>query len=610
MGIGARPGRWWMSPVRWSSLVCVGVSLAAGPAAEAAQKFALGMFHFNVQYVCGGTTGFLVNPDPTLDLDNDALEDRIIEESLAPVVELYEKHPSWGVDIEMQGYMLDVIAARHPALLDKLRALTNSGQLDVVSFHYSDQLFLGYPTEDWERSQELTRASFDRHGVALSRTVFCQEGQAAPGMAARMKERGYRTLVWPKNLWSFQHGDFDAEPLYQLGDVFMIAGAKGVSKTVNGESLEVAWTFFGDGELLATGDLDPYLVEFFFVKPELVAKYEAGLEALEAQGYRIASVDQYVTEVSRKVTATEAPKLLDGTWQPASTGGIKRWLGGSGLWLTQERDNHVRSLGAVAHRELVAAETAAKVSGIDAREKLDGAWRLLLLGQVTDGSGINPFRGEIQYAVSHVAEALRLAREVIDEAKGKLGHAAVVVDPAQGTVTHASGGAADADELSAAGMSIEPPIKLVIDAGGRAVTETWARLGEGHTRVSITFAAEGASTISVTFPGTLEPAFEVGLALDDSGVATVERAAYAFERFHFALPTGWIGLGGGRFLIKDMARCHLAAEIEREAAGVLVEDKTAASSESQRWVFHILEGSAAEAAALAKSVNVARRLVR
>ena len=41
-------------------------------------------------------------------------------------------------------------AARHPAVLDKLRTLTAAGRIDVASFHYGDQLFLAGPPEDWE----------------------------------------------------------------------------------------------------------------------------------------------------------------------------------------------------------------------------------------------------------------------------------------------------------------------------------------------------------------------------------------------------------------------------------------------------------------------------
>lgn len=578
--------------------VALALSIVALPA-NGQERFALQLFHFNVQYVCGGTIGFTPQPNPELDLDNDTMEDRIITEGLAPVIELFERHPSWGVDIEMQGYMLDVIAERHPELLTTMRGMAQAGQIDILSFHYSDQLFIAYPEEDWLRSQQLTAETFARHDVPLSRSVFCQEGQASAGMAARFTERGYRTMIWPKNLWIYQHGEFDAEPVYSFGDELLVVGAKGVST----DEIEVRWTFFDDGELLATGDIDPYFVEVFYAKPEAIAEYEQRLSELEAQGYRITTVDQYVTAAQLLATPATTPPLLDGTWQPQSTQAVKRWLGGGGVWKAQERDNHVRTLGMVAHRELVAAETVAAAAGLDAREALDGAWRMLFLGQVSDGTGINPFAGEIQYAIAHLTEATRIAREVIAGGKEALGAPALLVDPAADAVTAAGG--PDPWE----GEPVEPPLSLSIDPGDRAVTERWERLGPDHLRVTIDFGPGEFNVIRVTFPGSGDE-LTTTIALRDAAPATYQRSAFAFETFYLALPTGLIGLRPDRFVIKDQGHVHLAAEVSRDSGDVRFTDETAAPAEAQRWVFHVVEGSPAEAVATARAINSHRRLVR
>ena len=587
----------------WLLLGAFAATASLGGEAQAQERFALQVFHFNVQYVCGGTLGYTAQPNPILDLDNDATEDRIITESLAPVIDLFEQHPTWGVDIEMQGYMLDIIAWRHPDLLDKLRTMAQSGQIDVVSFHYSDQLFIGYPEEDWERSQELTAAVFAEHDVPLSRSVFCQEGQAAPAMAQRMAERGYRNMIWPKNLWSYQHGDSAAEPLYQFGDIFLVQGGKGVSYDDGNLAIEVQWTFLDDGELLATGNVNPYFPELFWADPAAVAEYETQLSDLEAQGYRIATVDQYVEAVKDQLTINAAPPLLDGTWQPNSTDGTSRWLGGRGLFYLQERDNHVRTVGAQAHRELVAAETIAAEAGLDARAELDAAWRLLFLGQVTDATGINPFRGEIQYGIAHMSEAMRIAHEVIRQGKAALGHTRVLIDPAAGTVAAGS-------EEPFVGSATDAPISLDIRGGDRPVSERWELLEPGHWRLTIDFGAGEVNTLSVALPGELEDTFLVGQALADDTPTQVERSAFAFEYYYFALPTGLIGLGGGRYVIADIGQMHLAARIDREAAGVTFVDETAPTFEPQRWVLHLLEGSADEAAALAVAINTQRRVLR
>ncbi len=55
---------------------------------------------------------------------------------------------------------------------------------------------------------------------------------------------------------------------------------------------------------------------------------------------------------------------------------------------------------------------------------------------------------------------------------------------------------------------------------------------------------------------------------------------------------------------------HLAAEIKRASGGVFFENQTVPPDEPEIWVFHLLDGSAADAAALAGSLNVKRRLAR
>ncbi|MCA9621507.1 MAG: hypothetical protein KC731_20940 [Myxococcales bacterium] len=584
-------------------LAALGALSAAPRPAEAQHKYALQLFHFNVQYVCGGTIGFTPQPSPELDVDNDALEDQIIVESLAPVVDLFEKHPTWGVDLEMQAYMLDIIAARHPELLAKLQAMTATGQIDVNSFHYSDQLFIGYPEEDWRRSNDLTRDTFDRHGVTLSKSVFCQEGQSAHHMGTRLAEAGYQTMVWPKNLWRYQHGDGDVAPLYRFGDALLVRGGLGASYDDGTTTIDLTWTFLDDGELLATGDINPYFPEIFLHDPAAVAEYEARLSDLEAQGYTIATVDQYFAAVEPLVTPEPAPPLLDGTWQPDTTVGVLRWMGGKGLWFDHERDNHVRTLAYQAHRELVAAETVAAEASVDARERLDAAWRLLFLGEVTDATGINPFRGEIQYGISHLAEALRIAREIVDEGKDALGLTRALIDPMTGAVS------ASEDEPFA-GTASDPALALTIQGGDRDVTETWTKIADGHHVVTIDFGPGDWREVSVVFPGVLEDQLALGLALDDETPYLVERSAFTFEEFHFALPTGYIGLGDGRFVIKDAGQVHLAATVARDGGDVRFLDQTVDTIDRARWVFHVFDGTPEEAAQTAIAINSKRSLLR
>jgi hypothetical protein len=586
-----------VSAVRTVSALVLSVALSTWSAEGAAQeKYAVGLFHFNIQYVAGGTVGLFSTPNPAIDLDNDTVEDLIVTESFAPIIDLFEKHPSWGVDIELQGYFLDVLAERHPDLLAKLKTLASSKQIDVVSFHYSDQMFIGFPADEWERSQALTAATFAKYGIPLSRTVFCQEGQAGEAMAARMAGLGYRNMVWPKNLWSYQHASPTAAPLYSFGDVFMIQGGRGLQYQNGNVDITLDWTFMDDGETKATGGLNPYTPDAFKVHPDAVKEYEDALSGLEAQGYQLVTVDKYVDAVKDEVTPEAPPPLFDGTWQPNSTDGVFKWFGGPSLILFKgQRDNEVRSLQALAHRELVAAETAAKVAAIP-RDDLDSAWRDLALAEVSDSTGINPFRGEVEYGIAYATEALRIARDVIERAKDAAGQKQVTIDPEAGTMTADTGGPpALTDE--------EAPLALEITSGDRDVTQHWQLVAPGHHRVELAIGVGTGTVVDVTFPGQLADELVTTRALADDALVTRLRSAYTFDHFWLPLPLGLISLGPNLFLIKDMARVHLAAKITRDSGDVEFRNETVPEGETETWVFHVFEGSADDALALARSLN-------
>jgi hypothetical protein len=590
-------------PPRLVASLVLALGVLGSSSAAAVERYALSVFHFNLQYVAGGMVGFAGEPNPETDLDNDAIEDLIITESFAPVIDLFERHPSWGTDIELQGYFLDVLAERHPAVLAKLRKLAKSGQIDVVSFHYSDQLFIAYPAADWERSQALTRETFEKHDVPLSRSVFCQEGQSGEGLARRMAERGYRNMVWPKNLWIFQHGDFEPAPLYRFGDGFLVVGGKGARFSQGSTEVELTWTFLDDGELLATNDFNPYFPDLFRHSPEAVKEYEDRLLALEADGWDIATVDEYVDRVKDRVPLADPPPLLDGTWQPGSTNGVSKWLGNSGLW-PGERDNHVRSLNALGHRELVAAETAATAAGLDARAELDAAWRLLFLGQVTDASGINPFRGEIEYGIAHTTESLRIARDVIRRTRHALGAATLAIDPGAGSID-AGGG----DPLRGTAMPA-PPLEISVVPEELVPEASWELVEPGHYRVALRFAPSDWRETTIRFPGELADEFVTTRALLDSEPAVYRRSQFTFEQFHLPLPTGMVSLGPNRFVIQDQAFTKLAAEISRSSGDVSFRDATLPMEEPSTWVFHLVDGSAEQAVEAARRINVERRLAR
>ena len=139
--------------------------------AKAEEKYAIGMFHFNFQYVAGDYK----------------IERRIIEQSLYPVLQFFEKNPDFKPDIEMQGYAIEVLAEEHPQVLKLLKKLVDRGQIELVIAHYSDQFFIAYPASDLQKSIEINDQILAKNGLKRSRVFFGQEIQWTPAYPSVLK---------------------------------------------------------------------------------------------------------------------------------------------------------------------------------------------------------------------------------------------------------------------------------------------------------------------------------------------------------------------------------------------------------------------------------------
>jgi len=538
----------------------------------------LTLLHFNVQYCAGGLEG--LSTDPDLDASDEGLQDRIIEESLAPVLDVLDEHPTWTFDIELQGYMIEVMAERHPDVLDHLRTLAKSGQVELISFHWSDQLWTAFPATDMAASVELTRQVFEDQDLPLSDVVFSQEGQFSQGMLDRMPEWGYRVAVLPSNLAGYLWGSVDA-PLYRTGDVLVLPS------TASGDR---SWSFLNDGELWATNGRNCYLGTNFVYDPDSTAESVAELEADEAAGAQIAGIGAYVDAVATG-DEPELPAVLDGTWQPDDTDDLGLWMGGSGLWGPTETDNGVRTANIQARAAVLAAQS---VEGADP-DFVEAAWRELLLAEVSDATGWNPYETEVQYGLDHSAEAARLASFAIaspclDEHAARVHVVSAGDDP---EITW------DPDEDTDTAETVDGPADLAITTPGRHATLSWSRDDDGY-RLDVAFEA-GDDAPEITFPwdggvyGTV-PAL---------GDALVEVDADDITADGVALPLSWglAELGGGWTVVKRLESVHLAGIYSRADGTLSFRDETA-SADALTWSFQVFGPDDGDPLAFARDHNV------
>ncbi|RME29642.1 MAG: hypothetical protein D6806_01085, partial [Deltaproteobacteria bacterium] len=584
--------------------------------AAAQEKFSLSLFHFNIQYVAGGLEGFPSGSDqnPDFDLNDQQVQDLIVTESFEPVLDLFLAHPGWKVTIEMQAYMAEVLEQRHPAVLDKMLELQRNGQLELVSFHYSDQLFLAYPRHDLEWSHRIMDKIYERVGLEVSPVVFCQEGQFGVGMADFAPAHGRSILLIAKNHFKYQHAAlYDAAaPLYRLGDADIVI----VGRAVSTPDVEVRWNFFDDGELLATGGVAPYIPTGFKKDPQALAEYEAELENDEAQGFRIATIGEFVSWAkSNGVEQPQLPPILDGTWQPPSTDTMRQWMGRAGVIdaLYQcERDNEVLTGNVRARHWLLGTETvleAARQKGTigegDYADELESCWALELLGQVSDATGINPFVGEVEYGLEHSAAAMDCADGILQQVADGLGGPYLEIDTASGNVRAV-------DEPPAEWVQPAEPVftesdGFEVNAPGRQVEVKWIATADPDiTRLEVSAGKpeNGERTLEVVFPLRLG-GFKLTPGLVDDRVDFHAFDEFDFENPRISLPlaNGLLGVDGDTYIVKQTSSVHVAATFDFDGKVRFI-DETLDPEKGADWIFYVVRGSERKALDFANRLNL------
>lgn len=595
------------------------------------KKFALSLYHFNIEYVIGGleyidikglSHVFTANSD-NVGWDNDKVEDFIVRESFLPMLQMYEKHPTWGVDFELQAYMIDVMAARHPDVLILLRKLAQRGQAELISFHYNAQLFLGFPREDHHRSIEAVKATFTKHCLPLSGVVFNQEGQAGEGRQKALVDEGYSIGVYPKNLFYYQHNKtLNPWPYFTSEGGDLIVGSSGVDKS---SGIQLTWNFFDDGELAAAPkvsgqSLNPYFATSAAHDATEIAARESELAATEAQGYYMARIGDYVRHLkASNIEEKPAPALLDGTWQPKSTDSIHRWLGGRGLWGQDENDFEVRQGNYEARTQVAAVQVLAEVAQkagkglVDQDKRLTKLWKLLWRVEVSDCSGVNPWLAEVQFALDHNPQIIADAKKLAEDLKKSLGFAHAHVDLDQRTAVDAL---PDAENLQA----VDPPSELssvTVNAGGRKWKTTWQQVGMKHWRVQYAFTPSdpdmdpAGREIHIDFPH-FEQTIEYSPALLDDVVRTYKYTDFELDSFNtgdyhvwLPVPNGLIGLGKGWYIIKHARLANTAVKIDFTVPIVSFADETLRLDLAPTWTYDVVEGTATEALKVARAVNIA-----
>ena len=564
-------------PRRFSLLVLAVASLLAIEA-QAKPKVAMAVYHFNLQYVAG----------------DQRIERRIVRESIIPLLDFYEAHPNYKGDFEIQGWALEVIQEEFPQVIERLRALINNGQLELVVAHYSDQLFIGYPAIDLQRSVELSDKVLKKLNLKRSRVFFAQELQWSPALASALQGK-YDVVVTSGDPYGYYRSNAMPLEWFEYAGKRMLVLLGGGKKDL--KCCRWDWAFFDDGEVFSTRD---YMSDFYRV-PEWEKQHVDKFKRLENEGYRFVTVTEFVELLKKRgYKIPVIPYLPEGTWN-MSAGGPYNWLGKQGGGA--ETDGPTRARHFQARNWVLTAQTLVK-KVIDRLQEprafimkvLELAWQHLLLGEVSDSSGWSPFPIEVRYTDEECTVAEQGARTLIEEIL-KATHrdtGSVLVDIQTGEVKSATKPA-----CTPQGQVSYPPVPIL--ALGASYSITARKFSDKLYRVEITVTRPEDGQIEIAFPLSGKVHY-YSPPLGEDSLVTVPT-----DLKHdpiLSLVNGLFTLGNGWNLIKDNTVEHLAGTWRYKTNELVFREGLRSDVPAAKMAFYLHRGTPEEGLKLANRLNV------
>ena len=543
--------------------------------AKTQEKYAIGMFHFNLQYVAGDYR----------------IESRIIRESLYPALQFFEKNPKYKSDIEIQGYAIQELAEEHPEVLKLLKKLVNRGQIELVVAHYSDQIFIAYPALDLQKSIEISDEILAKNGLKRSRVFFGQEIQWTPAYPSVLKGQ-YDLVVTSSDPHSYYRDQTLPLVNVQYGNDQML-GLIDSKKELNG----LTWTyaFLDDGEVFNSLD---YNSDFYFV-PEQEKKNIDRYKKLEKEGYKFVTMSELAEKIKnlKGYKIPDYPFVPEGTWNMSVCGPFM-WMGRqrSGV----ETDGITRALSYRLRGVILLAEKLvayAESKGVDVtelKELIKEAWKHLLLSEVSDSSGWSPWLVEVQYTANEVANAKAAIKQVMDKLKK------VIPLDAETVLVNTKSGSVKAFEPAKPAQSTESfsPVPFAVRAG--KTTTAVKQLNENVYQLDFHCKRPADGAIEIVFDTPTSGLYYSAGAGED---IAVEIPTDLKHDPAFSLSNGFIYLNNGYSLVKDCSVEHLAATWKIKIQKLVFREELAEDNPEMNMRFYLIKGDKNKGLEFANHLN-------
>lgn len=603
---------------------------------EIDESYSLAVYHFNLQYVAGNVKTY----------------HHLHRRSMRPFLRFFERHPSWCASCELQGHYLKFMQRHYPADLALLRKLNQRDQIEIISVHYSDQIYLAYPHRDLHESIQINDEIFHELGLTRSNVWFGQENFFGPGIAEKiMPAHGYRTaLLQGHYIWHHKHDAQGNAPYWQFQNldpaVVHYLNSSGQSYDDGKIRINQRFSYWGDAEL-AFG-ATPYAA--FLAKP--LVQYQKHYEkyrSLEKQGIKAVKVSDYIKRVEElKLKPAQGPHITDASWNTRYYCGTYLWMGYYRLpW---EKDADLRTLTFQTRANLLTIEQFvqwAKKKGIKNPEKLDylmkKAWKHQLLAEVSDSTGQQPAPIEIKYTQAECEACERCLLSIENLIKSQLQLPERCID------TFNQDFSSEICEHEDIGKSVRlnviknwfpehiftlriPKTRLQFNI---SVANDEFGVDERHYILNLVakprytplfkrifaFFREGRKSPSfahlfdtklgnsagIAFPMWASKLIYSPSCMDDS-IISLDKQEFDFDRTWLPLPNGLIGVGNETYIIKhnSYGNTHIACTLNFEetppTAGFFVLNPPRGLI--LNWQFSIFRGSEEEALRIANRINV------
>jgi len=516
------------------------------------QRSAVGLFHFNIRYVAGDVDFYR----------------RYTKEVVEPFLSLLERNPKFRTSIHLCGADIEYLSRYAPEVLDRMRALINIEQLELISALYSNAIWVAFPLRDLIRSVELNRRVLDQNRLLASNIFFSQE--AFWGMGVRQLNKFFDRAVCKDDYLKPASSLAEIEQAYRLGNLSVIVGANHLLNHIcaldeNGKyratlkmnkqrldlvrqsklldlshrDMGVHWYHLGSAHHLVTAGF-PNRRETFLSDGDWIALVE---EQLDQIGSR--SSFSFIRELEYDLSSLpELPQVIEGAWNYRGGSGVRRWMG----WHTSdwERDAMVlctawQSRSALQQYEHMDHKSCK--SDPPPPELLDKLWKQQLLVEGSDSLGWNPRRIEVE---SSLREAELLLTEIANLTLKRNWERPFLKTVLDIVMQVESLG-------SIAGIGSDTPVAI-----GNADVEGWCEITPGVYLLRVELRATGIRS-GVQIKRSQDTAIYCPSAEEQSAVTL--QSQKRSESIFLPLTNGLLSLGENDFLITINLYGKVAAEL-------------------------------------------------